>query len=739
MNKFILTLITLLLSIPILDAQIDISVARTMAEGEIVTVEGIATNGPELGIIRYVQDATAGIAVYPGSGSTGDFPADVSRGDLVTVTGPLKFFNGLLEIDPIQSYTVVSSNNPLPAAQSVSPDNLGTVEGSIAIVEDVTFDLAGGTFSVGNYTFTENGGGESGEIYVRSGSSFIGTPITQAAVNLTGIASQFNGNYQLLLRDDNDLEIIDDFYITEQPKQSDLTTGGFTVSWSTNAAASSNVRYGTTPAMTNEITNSNSTTDHTITVDGLDAAEFYYVQAFSNNGNTTVNSSVKLFSTASNSSGQVKVYFNHGVNEDFSNGALASNTTGAAIEAAIINRINSATTSIDCSIYNINRTTIVAALTEAYNNGITVRYIADDETANLALQNPVPPFPVYKGNAGNPLMHNKFFVFDAESDNDSYVIMGSTNMTDNNIADDPNNLVIIQDKAIAKAYTWEFNEMWGTDGPDPGIFNVKFGEDKTDNTPHLFSVNGKLVESYFSPSDNTALGIIDAVESADEDLQFALLTFTYNELGTAVLNEHNAGTAVRGIINNVNDTGTEFAFLQGQGVDVTDDNSPRQTHHKYCIIDATAPNSDPIVVTGSHNWSAGADVRNDENTLIFHNENIANIFLQEFEARWCEAQGGANCIQVSTEELNEIAGFEAKLFPNPATDHSNITMSLEESADVVISLWDFNGRMLQSHIVPNVQGEQTESLLLNGLATGSYIVTFKVGENVAVRQLQIVK
>ncbi|MFT5265624.1 MAG: phosphatidylserine/phosphatidylglycerophosphate/cardiolipin synthase-like enzyme, partial [Polaribacter sp.] len=507
----------------------------------------------------------------------------------------------------------------------------------------------------------------------------------------------------------------------------------------TNVAASSNLRYGTTPAMVNEITNTNSTVNHSIDIDGLDVSEFYYVQAFSNNGITTVNSATKIFSTASNSSGQIKVYFNHGVNEDFSNGALATDVTGAAIEAAIISRINNATTSIDCAIYNINRTTIVAALTNAHNNGIVVRYIHDDETNNLALQNPSPPFSTLSGNPGNPLMHHKFFVFDAESENSSYVIMGSTNMTDNNIADDFNNLVIIQDKAIAKAYTWEFNEMWGSEDPTPGIFNVKFGEDKTDNTPHLFSVNGKMVESYFSPSDNTALGIIDAVESADVDLQFAILSFTYNELGAAVLAEHNAGTSVRGIINNPNDQGSEFQFLLDNGVNVSEDNVPQQTHHKYCVIDATAPSSDPIVVTGSHNWSAGADVRNDENTLIFHNENIANIFLQEFEARWCEATGGANCINVATEELNEIEGFEATLFPSPATDYSTIKMNLQQRADVTISLWDFNGRMLQSSLLPNVQGEQTETLLLAGLATGTYVVTFKVGDNIAVKQLQVVK
>ncbi len=739
MTKYIFPLFICLISSFMLNAQIDISVARGMAEGTVVTIEGIATNGDELGIIRYVQDATGGIPAYPGMGSAPNFPESVSRGDLVQITGELKSFNGLLEVDPITSYTVISSNNTLPDPLMVTPSGVSEAnEGKLVRVENVTFDDGGGTFSVGNYTFTENGGGQSAEIYVRSGSPFIGMPITQAGVNITGITSEFSGTHQVLLRDENDLVIIDDFYISASPKQTGITTNSITVDWSTNDLGSSNVRYGTTIDMPNEITNSNSATDHSIEITGLDAAEFYYIQAFSDNGTTTVNSVPALFSTASNSSGTVRVYFNNDVDNTFSDGSFPTNVTGGAIETAIINRINAATTSIDCSVYNINRETIVTALANAHNNGVVVRYVTDNETNNIALGNPTPPFPVVEGNIDG-LMHNKFFVIDAESQNDAWVIMGSTNMTANNIAEDYNNLVVIQDQALAKAYTLEFEEMWGSDGDEPNYFNIKFGADKTNNTPHLFSINGRMVESYFSPTDNTGLAIVNAVESADTDLQFAVLSFTYNELGAAVLSEHNSPTVVRGIMESINDQGSEFQFLQSSGVNILQDvNTSFDMHHKYAIIDATNTASDPKVVTGSHNWSGGADTRNDENTLIFHDASIANIFLQEFEARWCEATNGENCV-TAIEELNEIAGFEAILTPNPAVDYTTINMTMEAANDVVISLWSINGRMLQSTILNEVQGEQTETLMLNGLPSGMYFVTFQVEGQVAVRQLELIR
>ena len=45
-------------------SQTDIATARTQGVGATVTITGIVTNGDELGPIRYIEDATAGIALY---------------------------------------------------------------------------------------------------------------------------------------------------------------------------------------------------------------------------------------------------------------------------------------------------------------------------------------------------------------------------------------------------------------------------------------------------------------------------------------------------------------------------------------------------------------------------------------------------------------------------------------------------------------------------------------------------
>ena len=54
----------------------DIATARAQGIGATVTITGIVTNGDELGLIRYVEDATAGLALYDPSALVG-----VVRGD----------------------------------------------------------------------------------------------------------------------------------------------------------------------------------------------------------------------------------------------------------------------------------------------------------------------------------------------------------------------------------------------------------------------------------------------------------------------------------------------------------------------------------------------------------------------------------------------------------------------------------------------------------------------------------
>ncbi len=709
-------------------AQANIAEARTYAQGANLTITGIVTHGSSLGPIRYLQDDTGGIPVYDPPVTTTWNP-----GDEVTVTGSMGMFNGLIQVANVSNHTVNSSGNALPTPQVVSPNGLNAdTEAELVELQGIVFEEAGATFTVGERQFTQTSTGESGITYVRANHPLLCTPIPVGEVNLTGIVSVFNGTYQLLLRDPSDVTGSGAAYINQAPAQTNITNTGFTLAWQTSAAADHAIRYGLTPDLElGEVQAGTNSMEASYTFTNLDPAAFYYAQAYSTLNGEMIEAGIKLYSTASNSSGTIDVYFNNIVDGSVSSGTIAKTKYGPDMLQFFKDQINAAQSTIDVQVYNNNRNDLTAALTAAHERGVVVRYITDIDEFNSGLTNPTPPFFVFRVQPATGLMHNKFMIIDAASTDDATVITGSMNWTNNNIGTDFNNVVVVQDEALAKAYTLEFEEMWGSSDATPGIFAARAGADKTDNTPHLFNIGGTLVELHFSPSDIVSCQLEDAVRSADSKIDFALLSFTYDGLGAAIVDEDADNVVVRGMMENTNDSGSEFSYLQSQGINVIDHPASGTIHHKYCIVDADAANSDPLVITGSHNWSVSAETRNDENTLIIHDESIANQFWQEFEARFAGLVG-INAVPA-------IAGFDIKTFPNPAVEYLQFDFILEKTNDILIEIFDANGKPIQATQLANITGEYTHSMAVNHLASGSYFATFTMNGLTVSRMIQIVK
>lgn len=180
-------------------AQTDIADARTYGIGQTITVTGIATNGSELGSIRYMQDGTAGIAAYGGAMS------GVSRGDSITVTGPLIEFSGLLEISP--AGTVVNHGaavNPPAALQIPITSAVEALESELMQVDNVTF-VQTGNFAGGSSTYQITDGTNTLDVRVNGSTNIAGTPIPTGPVTVFGALGQYNTNYQLVPRDLNDI------------------------------------------------------------------------------------------------------------------------------------------------------------------------------------------------------------------------------------------------------------------------------------------------------------------------------------------------------------------------------------------------------------------------------------------------------------------------------------------------------------------------------------------------------
>ena len=657
-------------------AQANILAARNLGVGSTVTITGIVANGDELGPIRYIEDSTGGMALYDPT-----ILASLVRGDEVTVTGELVDYNGLMEMQPVNSSTLNSSAN-IVNPLLVTPLQIGeTTESELIQIDNVIFNNGGSMFTSGTHDFDSNG--ETGKIYIKAGHSLENSMIPMGVVTLIGISSQYtfntpaNDGYQILPRDSSDIIQTGALIITSSVTQSNITANSFDLSWTVSDSSSTNCNYGLTNILGTVLNNSGNTLNHTLSLTGLSPATFYYVECYSINGTDTAYASTSLYSTASNSSGEIRPYFNHSVDNSYSTGVDAQNIT-TYFNDTIAAYMGLAQNTLDICVYNASDATIATAINDAYDRGVAVRYIADDDVVNSMLSSLNPNIPIlYRDPLPAGIMHNKFLIIDVNSTDNSWIMSGSTNWTNpSNLFSDYNNLIFVQDEAVAKAYTLEFEEMWGG----------TFGANKIDNTPHKFIVGESEVEVYFSPSDQTTSKINSVIESVDYTFELGLLSFTRDDLAQSIIEKNSEfGVSIRGIIEDENSTGSEFTNLQTNGVNMRSHMGISNSfHHKYAIADASNSGADPIVITGSHNWSSNAENNSDENTLIIHNATIANIYLQEFEKRWGELG--------NTNEINNLIDVKLDVFPNPTNGCITVSSSIEI---LQLNLYSVNGKLIK--------------------------------------------
>jgi phosphatidylserine/phosphatidylglycerophosphate/cardiolipin synthase-like enzyme len=717
-------------------AQTDIATARLQGVGATVTVSGIVTNGDELGVIRYFQDNTAALAAYDTQ------LAGLNRGDSVTITGVLFDYNGLLEIQPVSSFTVHSVGNPVPQPQVIVPNQMGeSNEGGLVRINNVTFQNAGQAIT-GNTSYTLNSGASSFVMYIRSGSNMIGQVLPTGTIDIIGISSQYISDYQILPRDYNDFILSPTIQIISPITVSAIVTDGFKLSWQTDSLGSSQIRYGlTTNFELGYMSGTNNTTAHEVLITGLSPASIVYAKCFSVQGSDTAFSTTGIYATKSLSTGNIITYFNATVDN---NVAINQNATQLfeAIDDTLIAYIDRATQSLDITIYDFNITNISNisdAINDAYNRGVAVRVISDgslaaSNTGITAINNSIIKIPSPTG--GNyGIMHNKFVIIDANHINPNKAIVwtGATNWQEGQINHDPNNVVIFQDQTLAKAYTLEFNEMWGSNGQIPSVINSRFGPTKTDNTPHEFNIGGKRVECYFSPSDNVNNKLINTINSADNTIHFASMVITRFDLAQAITDKVALGIDAYGITHSAVGSTTWNDLVTGMPSGhmlANADSANSIMHHKYLIVDQNNNNSDPQVWTGSHNWSNNANNRNDENTVVIHDQNVANQFYQEFYARFI--QNGGVVLNTITPQN---ASNEITIYPNPNIQNVLGVSLNKEVTEGSINMFNLQGQLISSQAIVAQNGTKQFNLNIEQLGTGVYFIEFNFNGNKEVKRL----
>jgi phosphatidylserine/phosphatidylglycerophosphate/cardiolipin synthase-like enzyme len=444
-------------------------------------------------------------------------------------------------------------------------------------------------------------------------------------------------------------------------------------------------------------------------------------------------------SQANAAGNKIKVYFNNPVDLSFSSGTPAI-YANRGLDDTLVSYINRAKYSLDIAVFEYETSSSIAniatAINNAYTRGVRVRIIKDGTTsiANTgfaAVNSGVKQVASPQG-ANYTIMHNKYVVIDQRSKNASEptIWTGSTNWTPGMFNTNENNVVIIQDSSLADAYTTEFNEMWGDTGLIPNSVNAKFGQYKTNNTQHNFMIDGHAVELYFSPSDGTNSQILNAINSADSELYFGVYTFTNNTDATAIASKIAAGKTVKGIMDDFSKTYTPYATLSPvsvMGANLKIPPSNAVYHNKMMVVDPQYPSSDPLVLTGSHNWSKAADTQNDENTLIIHDATIANMYLQSFAQNFKDLGGNISPLVTGIAE-EDATNADIQVYPNPA--HDRLYLESKSTAITKATLYSVDGRNTDMTL-----DAASSVISLSQLATGMYLLKVETSIGVSIHKI----
>ncbi|MCA9544252.1 MAG: lamin tail domain-containing protein, partial [Myxococcales bacterium] len=297
------------------------------------------------------------------------------------------------------------------------------------------------------------------------------------------------------------------------------------------------------------------------------------------------------------------------------------------VDDAVADAINQAEFTVDLCLYEFKRELVYQAAVNAALRGVQVRFVGDgdeiEDTGYQALAQAGVQLVVRPPK--QRIMHNKFAVIDARR-----VFTGSMNYTDTGMLMNNNHTVLLESPDAADLYAEEFQQMY-----DLALFGP--GKEPVIH-PRQFNLGDRPVEVYFSPEDRPIEQLRRALSTADHSVYFMIFSFTDTDVAADLEALHAQGVEVVGVFDESQARGRysvdERLAQAGLPVFIDGNNNADgfaggKLHHKVMLIDV-GTDSDPIVVSGSFNWSNAANLYNDENLVIYRGADFALPFLEEF-------------------------------------------------------------------------------------------------------------
>lgn len=241
------------------------------------------------------------------------------------------------------------------------------------------------------------------------------------------------------------------------------------------------------------------------------------------------------------------------------------------------------------------------------------------------------------------LAHNKFVVIGRRADGEfapEKVWTGSTNWTPTGLCTQLNNGIMLEDVALAERYEAQFNLLAAAGSVVSDELLGSNNHPKRD-----IRLGAATVDSWFSrlSREIDTNELVELVKGAKQGVFFVMFQPGNEPVRTLLKMQEEKKLYVRGVATQFTSTGAEHFKLLKQNpeeyfLDSAQDTGISKpvgqwvvegtasqfrgaighaiTHSKVLVIDPFG--DDPVVVTGSHNFSKAASSKNDENFIVIH-------------------------------------------------------------------------------------------------------------------------
>jgi phosphatidylserine/phosphatidylglycerophosphate/cardiolipin synthase-like enzyme len=323
---------------------------------------------------------------------------------------------------------------------------------------------------------------------------------------------------------------------------------------------------------------------------------------------------------------------------------------------------------IEGAIYHLTDQLWILPSLESYGGSVSLAYnhTSGDDASDAAIASLVAagqPAANFKQRTHANIMHNKFLVRVGAAGKAEALLAGSANFTSEGLSAQANVLHAFESPALAELYLTRKRMLDG----NPAL--AKTQKAQTGWSAPI-SVGDATIQAYFPPEPTTTRMSLDEIVNAIKAAEHSVLLCAYDptdkDLLDAAVAAADAGKMVLGLVNRVPSTlptgdlthadvaakielfnwyekdhavvGFD-AFKKG---DTPTDFYPERVlwpgedpkimvriHHKFVVIDAEGDN--PVVFTGSANFSGNSLHHNDENQLKITNcPRIAKMYMAEF-------------------------------------------------------------------------------------------------------------